>query len=322
VSAVASPWDGALPGVVPALVRAAGALCWRRTPGGLEVLTVHRPKYHDWSWPKGKLEAGEPPVAAAVREVAEETGLAITLGQALPSARYPLGPDLTKHVFYWTAHVPDGGHPQPPRPHEVDRTEWMSPQEADRRLTRRADRVQLRALLDVERAGTLDTWPLVVVRTADPDGCGPPPEGAVPPGVAELAKSLPVLLTGWCPQRVVTSPDEACLASVMPYVEETGARLRTKNRLTDAGHRRDPAKVARLVAGLLSKGRPTLLCTQRAALTTVLGTLAGSAAVGVGEAIPRQDLLAPGECLVAHVATGSGRVVAVERHHPLPSATG
>ena len=90
----------------PPVVRAAGALCWDRGPQGLRLLVVHRPRYHDWSWPKGKLEGGEPAPAAAVREVAEETGLEVALGVPLPSARYPLGADTTKHVSYWAAHVP------------------------------------------------------------------------------------------------------------------------------------------------------------------------------------------------------------------------
>ena len=86
------------------LVRSAGALVWRFTdparvavpgepidPADIEVLMVHRPRYHDWSWPKGKTENGESLVAAAVREVEEETGQIITLGAPLTTQRYRLG---------------------------------------------------------------------------------------------------------------------------------------------------------------------------------------------------------------------------------------
>lgn len=95
-------------------VRAAGAVCWDLAPDGLRVLVVHRPRFDDWSWPKGKLDEGEGVVEAAVREVAEETGLVVRLGRDLPAARYGLDERTTKHVAYWAARVP--GAPSPSRP--------------------------------------------------------------------------------------------------------------------------------------------------------------------------------------------------------------
>ncbi len=75
-------------------VHAAGAIVWRGTGRTLEVLLVHRPRYDDWSWPKGKLDPGESLPACAVREVAEETGHSIVLGLPLPQGwrdRFPRG---------------------------------------------------------------------------------------------------------------------------------------------------------------------------------------------------------------------------------------
>ena len=62
------------------VVRAAGAVLWRERGGRLEVTLVHRPRYQDWSWPKGKVDPGECEPAAAVREVAEEVGVQVVLG--------------------------------------------------------------------------------------------------------------------------------------------------------------------------------------------------------------------------------------------------
>jgi len=307
------------------LVRAAGALCWHRAAdGGLRVLLVHRPRYRDWSWPKGKLEGDEPPAAAAVREVEEETGLRVRLGPALPSARYALGVDATKEVSYWSAHVPSGAVPPPPRPDEVDRTAWVTPEEADARLTRRGDRVQLRALLEADRAGALDTWPFVVVRHghAHPKtawGRSDDERPLAAPGRRQAAR-LPELLTAWAPKRVVSSPWRRCTTTVEPYLQASGARLKTRGRLSEDGHRRDPSKVTRLVGKLLAKDRPVLLCTHRPVLSTVLEAVAAHASEGVAGALPVHDpYLGPGEVLVAHVARGTGRVVAVERH-TLPAA--
>ena len=143
------------------LVRSAGALVWRFTdparvavpgepidPADIEVLMVHRPRYHDWSWPKGKTENGESLVAAAVREVEEETGQIITLGAPLTTQRYRLGGGQTKEVHYWVGTPVPAGHAserlrapvaRAPRT-EIDQTTWASPERAADMLTRRGDR--------------------------------------------------------------------------------------------------------------------------------------------------------------------------------------
>ncbi|TFI20787.1 NUDIX domain-containing protein, partial [Micrococcus endophyticus] len=87
---------------------AAGVVPWRRTSGGgLEVLVIHRPRYDDWSWPKGKLDPGETLPQCAVRELREEVGLALRPGIPLCVTEYEIngkrGARLTKEVWYWAA---------------------------------------------------------------------------------------------------------------------------------------------------------------------------------------------------------------------------
>nr|WP_284289357.1 NUDIX hydrolase [Angustibacter aerolatus] len=120
-------------------VRAAGVLPWRRAGDGIEVAVVHRPKYDDWSWPKGKLDDGEPWTAAAVRECLEETGLRVVLGVPLPDASYDVGGAAgTRHkvVRYWAAQVLQQ---EADLVHEVDEVRWLPPHEAGALLDYRRD---------------------------------------------------------------------------------------------------------------------------------------------------------------------------------------
>ena len=115
----------------------------RETSGGLEVLVVHRPKYGDWTFPKGKCEPGESDEACAVREVEEETGLRCVLAEELPSTSYRDGRGRPKRVRYWRVRVVDG---ELRFDDEVDDARWVSLEEAVALLTYERDLDVLRAL--------------------------------------------------------------------------------------------------------------------------------------------------------------------------------
>ena len=130
-------------------VHAAGCVLWRRSSadGGLELCLVHRPKYDDWSFPKGKLKQGEEPLAGALREVEEETGFQCEPGSRLPTAHY-VANGRPKQVSYWAAEA-TVGHFVPN--HEVDRVRWLAPAAARERLTQLRDRYLVDELLAVLR---------------------------------------------------------------------------------------------------------------------------------------------------------------------------
>jgi 8-oxo-dGTP diphosphatase len=128
------------------LVRAAGCVVWqRRSSGGAEVLLVHRPRYDDWSLPKGKLDPGESDLDCARREVLEETGVTGAVGPELVSTRYRDRKGRRKVVRYW-AMERTGGRFEPNA--EVDEVRWLGPDEAGPLLSYDHDRDVLSSFRD------------------------------------------------------------------------------------------------------------------------------------------------------------------------------
>ena len=115
----------------------------RDGPAGVQVLLIHRGRYDDWTFPKGKREPGETDEACALREVREETGLDCALGVELPSTHYVDGYGRTKVVRYWRLRVVSG---ELAPDDEADGVRWVKPAEATTLLTYERDLAVLRAL--------------------------------------------------------------------------------------------------------------------------------------------------------------------------------
>jgi 8-oxo-dGTP diphosphatase len=126
------------------MIRAAGGIVVRTTTEGPEVLVVHRPRYDDWSFPKGKQDEGETDEETALREVYEETAVRATLGPALGEVRYRDQRGRPKVVRYWIMEPIDDHFPPRRADDEVDLVRWCRPADAARLLTYAHDR----ALLD------------------------------------------------------------------------------------------------------------------------------------------------------------------------------
>lgn len=314
------------------VVLAAGAVIWRPSDDRFEVALVHRPRYRDWSWPKGKLEPGESAPAAAVREVAEETGTPVVLGVPLPSMRYRTPDGAAKHVRYWAARVAtddDGaalGVRSPVRRaslDEIDDTVWVSASAAADMLTRPTDRRPLDALQELWDRGRLSTRVLVVARHGRArkrsawDGAE-----ATRPLTAQgraQADALVAVLAAFGVREIVTSPWERCLRTVAPYAEDTGLPVHTMEALTEAAHAADPAAAVATCNDYLTRPRDTIVVTHRPVLPALMDVVGEATRRWTVGRLPTTDpYLRTGELLAVHVA-GSGRstrVVAVEQHRP------
>ena len=291
----------------PRDVPAAGAVVTRK---GGDVLLVHRPKYDDWAFPKGKVDAGEHPVAAATREVAEETGLHVRLGPALSVQRYPLGQGRTKVVSYWTARVlgDDDVTGYPPNA-EIDEVAWLSRAEAYERLTYDHDRATLAESDPLRRRTTA----LVVLRhglARSRDGWKHD-DRARPllAGGRRQAERLVPLLAAYDVAEVHTSSSTRCVETVQPYADAIGRAPTTHDVLSeeDATTEGVVSLVDDLVDDLRDADGGLVLCTHRPVLPTVLDSLG----VPEPDAVPELD---KGEMLVVHLR--KTRIVATERHHP------
>ena len=121
-------------------IRAAGGVLWRPAADGMRICVVHRPYRADWSLPKGKLDAAEHPLTAAVREVLEETGVRGEPQLRLPEVAYTLPDGVPKTVEFWLMRAAEGPAADPMDPTEVDTVLWLSPAEALARLSYPDDR--------------------------------------------------------------------------------------------------------------------------------------------------------------------------------------
>jgi 8-oxo-dGTP diphosphatase len=126
-------------------VRAAGGVVTQERDGGVAVMVVHRPRYDDWSLPKGKLEPGETLEACAQREVLEETGFVVALGDAIGTVDYVDRKGRPKRVHYWEMSVIDGEFAAND---EVDEIRWLSPSDAIELLSYERDADFLRQVME------------------------------------------------------------------------------------------------------------------------------------------------------------------------------
>jgi 8-oxo-(d)GTP phosphatase len=263
----------------PVEVRAAGCVVWRSgRDGELETVVVHRPKYDDWSLPKGKPESGEHLLQTAYREVLEETGLAVVLGRRSVSTRYdvhlPDGRPAPKLVDYWTAQWTGGGFEAD---NEVDESRWLPIEKAAALCSHDHDRAVLADLgrTDVPRMPTL-----VLVRHGHAgsrsDWDGPDDLRPLNSKGRRQAQRLAEVLPLFAPKEVFSARRTRCEESVAPLAERLGLPVQPLAELGEEEFAADPqAGLAALERLLTPRDDPgvTVVCSQGGAIPSALLSL-------------------------------------------------
>lgn len=318
-------------------VRASGALVWRRNGRKIEVLIVHRPKYNDWSFPKGKLKDGETIRECCVREIKEETGVDVVLGVPAGWVYYETPDGNWKEVRYWMASVADpkelyvkkrGRVKRAPKS-EVDQVEWVNVKDAKKILTSKDDRNLLGRLRDLVTDDKLETVPVVLVRhtraqkrSAWKGGEGTEDTRPLTSTGEDRAQMIAPVLGAYGVTRIVSSPWKRCMDTIAPYAAAVKVDVEEVPDLTEHAHEKSPKKVAKFIKNVLRKDRqPIAISLHRPTLPTVMETLEDFTPHAIMKQVPKSDpWLKTGEMIIAHVAHRRDKaptVVAFEKTRPL-----
>ncbi len=258
----------------PTVVLAGGGVVVRSRPGrAREYAVVHRPRYDDWSLPKGKVDAGESAADAALREVEEETGIVCAADAPLGSVSYLIDGAARKIVRYWLMQAGSDGAFTPND--EVDQVVWLAADEARERLDYQRDR----AVLDWgdQLARRRDSGIVYLVRHATAgrrrDWDGPdeerPVQGRGWDETAAISDTLAAMPVG----RVLTSRYVRCRQTVAPLAGALDLPLEDDRALAEGA-------APEAAAGLLAEiaGTPAVLCSHGDVVSDVIGRAAADGA--------------------------------------------
>ena len=240
-----------------------------------ELCLVYRPKYDDWSWPKGKNEDNESHRHTAVREVGEETGYAVTLGPHIAQIEYPLEnegkksisksgaknssqnnnkTEVVKRIHYWMMReidenaamkrLPAFGPIKPAKPTEIGNVTWLTPSKARKKLTHDSDRKVLDAFLEKLHAGQTEYKTLILVRHGKAESRkswqGSEATRPITPLGSAASYSLGRELACYAPNRIVSSPWKRCVETVATFAHDSSLPIEQIAELTEDHHENKP----------------------------------------------------------------------------------
>lgn len=306
-------------------VLAAGAVCWKETrKGKLRVLVVHRTQHQDTSLPKGKLEPGETLPEAAVREIAEETGLVVGLGAPLGIVEYPLPGGREKKVYYWSAEVDPLAIANSTfaSNDEIEQLSWMSLKKARERLSFASDLDILERFAELYRQGRARTFAIIALRhgkaTPSHDWDGPDTTRPLLPRGESQSLSVAPGIAAFRPATLISSTAVRCTATIAPTARLTGLAVAQKAEISQDAYSPGGEAVRTVVADCLGNQVTTVLCSHGPVLPQIVDAVARATGADDSSTLRQASALSTGEYAVLHIpvgAPGSG-LVAVEIHGP------
>jgi 8-oxo-(d)GTP phosphatase len=297
-------------------IRAAGGVVWRRVDGidgesGVEVAIIHRPRYDDWSLPKGKVSATESDLEGAVREVLEETGFHVRVGRGLGETRYVKADraGMRPKVVHWWAMQAEEGSFSATR--EVDELRWLSLAEAADQLTRDTDREVLERfargaaptrtvlLLRHALAGHGSTW------TGDDrerplDACG-----------IEQADELVRLLSRFEVGSILSADILRCTATVAPLADALGIDIEPASLLSAVAYPGREEEAVALVRRLGDAEHDAVACSQGEVIPDLVERLAAADHYLISRPVPSRKA-----SIWALTIDADGRLVAADYLEP------
>ena len=306
-------------------VLAAGAVCWRMVDGTARILLVHREGHADVSLPKGKVDPGETLPQTAVREILEETGLAITLGAPLGTVEYVLPSGRDKVVYYWSAEVSEHALQLAKfqANDEIAALEWLPLDKARKKLSYEHDRDVVDRFAKRLKKNRARTFAIVAVRhgkaVAPGSWDGPDTTRPLMHRGSDQAATIATGIAAYAPERIISSTAVRCMATMAPLSELTGLDIKGTAAISQDAYEGGRDGVHDVVAKRLKKRVSAVLCSHGPVLPQIIGELAAQTGSEPDAALRRAAALETGDFTVVHIArrgTFKRGIVAVETHSP------
>jgi 8-oxo-dGTP diphosphatase len=250
-------------------VLAAGAVVWRfNEEGQVVVLLIHRPRYDDWSIPKGKLDEGEQIIACAYREVIEETHLKVKFGPFITEAEYYVADGL-KRVSYWAAHAYDHGDLFVPNA-EADEARWLTIEDAIELATRESDK----EVLSIFFKAPFDAQTLIMLRhgkaLAREEWLGEDSDRPLAQLGSLQAKRMISIYQAINIEKIITSDAIRCYDTVEPLSRALDIKLEVQKDVSENTWKKDKEKAIEFAKEIIKREETTIVCSHNPVLPRML----------------------------------------------------